>query len=157
TSLPFYKRLLQAVNVRHAELRICSALVMRFAAKIEQVVQAEGIDAYLDVCVRIIAAYGVNIAEQYIRHSHELAERVALADVVEFLQGLSEKSLVHVEFAVTFPRLLLAAPTAGLDLAAVATSPSAVRAAKVAILRDEDFATFRNNGFLFADKDFLAL
>lgn len=159
STLPFYKALLNAVNSRHQEFGVCCAMIMRFAAKIEKVIQPTQINTYLDVCSAVIKLYGAKIAEQYIRHSHEFISFIALDSILRNLEAFSEKSLAYVEFAVTFPIIIFSthAKSAANPINFNQCNSDDLKAIKIEILKNEDYLTFLESPQLFADKDYTSL
>lgn len=153
----FYRPLLQAVQDKHQELGVCCALIMRFAAKIERMLTVRDIDFYLELCSSLIKNYGSKITEQYIRHAHEFVLYCPLNKQSAALQALSEKSLIQVEFAVTYPHLFFAIEKhiAMVDVAQYTESD--LRQIKLTLLTSENYGALLATQGLLDDKNFLAL
>ena len=158
STLPFYKTLINAVNARHHEFGVCCAMIMRFASKIETAVGLAGINAYLNVCSTIVKQYSAKIAEQFIRHSHQLISFIPLNKILSILDDFSKKSLTYVEFTVTFPEIVFSSTTLpGRILALEKSSVQDIKQIKIQVLQTNDYLTFLENPALFVDKDYLSL
>lgn len=158
TTLPFYKALLSRVNSRHQEFGVCCAMIMRFAAKIESVIDEKQIDTYLDICSRIVKEYGAKITEQYIRHSHEFIKAVTLDKVLVTLDQMAKKSIVYVEFAARFPHIifsLLSKMPKVIDFERCGSDE--VNAIKLDLLKSDDFLNILEYDILTEDKNYLSL
>ncbi len=159
STISFYKTLLSAVNARHVEFGICSSYIMRYAAKIEPVVREQDIAAYLDVCSTLFKNYGVKITEKYISNAYKILSFLPLEKHWVLINDLSKKSLVSVEFFVTYPDLFFSslAGSQGKIFDFESSSAEDIKNFKVDLLKTEDYLTFLDNPFLFKDEDYLSL
>ena len=158
STLPFYRSLLAAVNARHTEFGVCCAMIMRSSAKLETVINAEEIEAHLDVCSDLLKNYGVKITEQYLKNSHAFMSHISLDLVLLTLENLAAQSLVLVEFAVTYPDIFFARSShSAVKINDTRLTESDCKAIKLEILKKEDYFAFLDHSFLFEDLDFLSL
>ncbi|MFA6303116.1 MAG: hypothetical protein WC627_08305, partial [Legionella sp.] len=158
TTLPFYKALLSQVNTRHKEFDVSCAIIMRCAAKIESIISENEIANYLDICSFILKTYGIRCTEQYLRNADDFNKFVPYADILKTLEQLALKSLIELEFAVTYPAIYFAsshqAPT---EINQSFLTDTDSKAIKLKILKNEDYASFLVNSCIFSDKDFASL
>ena len=159
STISFYKKLLDAVNTRHHEFGLCCALIMRYSAKLETVIDVEEINTYLDICATLIRNYGTDITEQYIRSGQIIIPHIPLENNLAIIEALAKKSLAAAEFSLTHPTILFAflkgSPGEIIDWQQNTTED--IKKIKIELLKSEDYFTFLNNPFLFEDKDFLSL
>lgn len=151
TSVNFYRELLRLVNQKHAELMVCAALIMRFGAKIESVIQLKKIECYLTICTSLIFKYGTKITEQFIRHSHVFIKWVPLENILETADIFANKSPLYLEFAFRFPDVFF--KNSFFD-EVLETNPKAL---KIRLLKSENYLKFLSSKILYEDNDYTSL
>lgn len=159
SNISFYKTLLNAVTNRHQEFGVCCALIMRHSAKMERVIKDKEINTYLELCSNLIKNYGTDLTEQYIRNAHILIPKIPLSETLNVINRLAEKSLIVVEFCLTYPDVLFLSmnKAKGKIINSQKCNADEIKKFKIEILQHDDYITFLENEFLFEDKDFLSL
>ncbi len=155
SNLAFYKILLRTVTDRHAEFGMLCGLIMRHAVSIESLLRSSEIPAYLDTCSALITHFGAPIAEQYIRHTLELAKTLPLREHYKKIAYFFQQSPILAEFFVTYPTLLLA------ELSKSPFQPKHdqhnLRRLKLELLTTENYCYCLYNPWLFEDREFFSM
>lgn len=155
----FYKKMLFSVQQRHEEFGVCCTMIMRYCAKMEQIIDADSIDIYLDICAVIVKQFCTKIAEQYIRNASVLISYVPLQETISMLDNFSKQSMVLLEFCLTHPIIFFSQTKQSKNhfLDCQSKLNNNVKYLKISLLAAEDYAAILENIDLLDDKDFASL